>query len=280
VVSALQFVDESGHEKRHSNSAGRAAETARAVSRVELRAIVAFVPIAVLGRRLVFPPPEASEDGLLALGGDLSSERLLLAYRSGIFPWYAEGLPILWHCPDPRCVLPVDRLHVGRTLRRTVAKRLYHVSFDRAFDGVITACKLTPRRGQDGTWITDEMADAYRELHRLGYAHSVEAWQGGELVGGLYGVSLGTMFFGESMFSWRPSASKVALVQLATRLAEWGFRLIDAQVANDNTLSMGAEQWPREQFLRALREALMHPTRRGSWDEGELKVEREGPPQG
>jgi leucyl/phenylalanyl-tRNA--protein transferase len=252
----------------------------RLVSRVELRAIVGCVPLAVLGRRLVFPPPETSEDGLLALGGDLSPERLLLAYRSGIFPWYAEGLPILWHSPDPRCVLRVDGLHVGRTLRRTIAKRTYDVSFDRAFDGVITACKLTPRRGQDGTWITEEMVSAYGELHRLGYAHSVEAWERGELVGGLYGVSLGAMFFGESMFSWRPSASKVALVGLASQLAKWGFRLIDAQVANDNTLSMGAEEWPREAYLRALREALMQPTRRGSWDEREPRLEMGGPPKG
>jgi leucyl/phenylalanyl-tRNA--protein transferase len=241
---------------------------------------VHFVPIAVLGRRLVFPPPEASEDGLLALGGDLSPERLLLAYRSGIFPWYAEGLPILWHSPDPRCVLRVDGLHVGRTLRRTLAKRTYDVSFDRAFEGVITACKLTPRSGQDGTWITDEMVTAYGELHRLGYAHSVEAWEHGELAGGLYGVSLGTMFFGESMFSWRPSASKVALIGLASRLAAWGFRLIDAQVANDNTLSMGAEEWPRKAFLSALREALMQPTRRGSWDGREPELESERVPAG
>jgi len=241
--------------------------------RVLLRAIVDFVPVVVLGRRLVFPSPEQSEDGLLALGGDLSPERLLLAYRSGIFPWYAEGMPILWHSPDPRCVLQVDRIHVGRTLRRMIAKRPYDISFDRAFRSVIAACQLTPRHGQDGTWITDEMVGAYIELHRLGYAHSVEAWSGGELVGGLYGVSLGAMFFGESMFSWRPSASKVALIALASLLRGWGFRLIDAQVANDNTLSMGAEQWPRDVFLRTLREALMLPTRRGTWSEQTPELE-------
>jgi leucyl/phenylalanyl-tRNA--protein transferase len=157
-------------------------------------------------------------------------------------------------------------LHIGRTLRRTLAKCPYDIQFDRAFERVIAACKLTPRRGQDGTWITDDMVSAYVELHRLGYAHSVETWQGGELVGGLYGVSLGKMFFGESMFSWRPSASKAALVVLAAKLASWVFRIIDAQVANDNTMSMGAEEWPRDVFLAVLRDALAQPTRRGSWD--------------
>ncbi len=223
------------------------------------------VPVYALTRSLVFPPPEQAVEGLLAVGGDLSPERLLLAYRSGIFPWYDEGLPILWHSPDPRCILAVDRLHVGRTLRRTMAKGTYEVRFDHAFDQVIRACKSTPRAGQDGTWITDEMEEAYRRLHAMGYAHSVECWQGGELAGGLYGVSLGRMFFGESMFSWQPNASKVALVALAERVARWDFPIIDAQVATPHTLAMGAEEWPRARFLAVLRETLAHPTRRGSW---------------
>jgi leucyl/phenylalanyl-tRNA---protein transferase len=223
------------------------------------------MPVHALGRALSFPPVEDAEDGLLAVGGDLSPERLLLAYRSGIFPWYDERLPILWHSPDPRCVLPVDRLHVGRSLRRTLAKATYEVRFDCAFERVIRACQRTPRAGQSGTWITEEMARAYVALHKLGYAHSVEAWASGELAGGLYGVSLGRMFFGESMFSWKPDASKVSLVRLAERVGRWGFPVIDAQVATPHTLAMGAEEWPRATFLELLRRELEYATRRGSW---------------
>jgi leucyl/phenylalanyl-tRNA---protein transferase len=223
------------------------------------------MPVRLLGRALLFPPLDDAEDGLLAVGGDLSPERLVLAYRSGIFPWYDERLPILWHSPDPRCVLPVDRLHVGRTLRRTIAKGTYEVRFDCAFERVIRACQRTPRAGQGGTWITEEMARAYIALHRIGYAHSVEAWASGELAGGLYGVSLGRMFFGESMFAWRPDASKVALVRLAERVRGWGFPLIDAQVPTPHTLAMGAEEWPRAKFIESLRLQIAHPTRKGSW---------------
>jgi leucyl/phenylalanyl-tRNA--protein transferase len=223
------------------------------------------VPVYALSRALIFPPPEHAVDGLVAVGGDLSPERLLLAYRSGIFPWYDDGLPILWHSPDPRCVLRVDALHVGRTLRRTIAKGTYRVRFDTAFERVIRACKATPRPGQDGTWITDDMERAYMKLHAMGYAHSVEAWAGDDLVGGLYGVSLGRVFFGESMFAHAPDASKVSLVALAERLAGWGFPLIDAQVPTPHTLAMGAEEWPRAKFLEVLAEELKHPTRQGSW---------------
>ena len=224
------------------------------------------MPVYALPRALVFPPPDGAVEGLVAVGGDLSAERLLLAYRSGIFPWYDDGLPILWHSPDPRCVLPVDRLHVGRTLRRVISKKTYEVRFDTAFERVIRACKATPRPDQDGTWITGEMERAYVRLHHLGYAHSVEAFEAnGELAGGLYGVSLGRIFFGESMFAWRPDASKMALVVLAERVKGWGFRLIDAQVPTPHTVAMGAEEWPRPRFLDALGEALEHPTRQGSW---------------
>lgn len=211
-------------------------------------------------------------DGLLAVGGDLSPDRLLLAYRSGIFPWYDDGLPILWHSPDPRCVMRVDGLHVGRTLRRVLHSGVFAVRFDSAFERVIRACKTTPRPGQDGTWITGEMERAYVKLHRLGYAHSVETWAGEQLVGGLYGVSIGRIFFGESMFAHRPDASKVALVGLVEKVRPWGFPLIDAQVATPHTLSMGAEEWPRAQFLEALRNLTNQPTRRGSWD-GEPAIE-------
>ena len=223
------------------------------------------MPVYALGRALAFPPPDGAEDGLVAVGGDLSPERLLLAYRSGIFPWYDDGLPILWHSPDPRCVLPVEGLHVGRTLRRAISKGTYAVRFDGAFDRVIRACRAAPRAGQDGTWITDDMERAYLRLHRLGYAHSVEAWEGDELAGGLYGVSLGRIFFGESMFARRPNASKVALVGLADKIAPWGFQVIDAQVATPHTLAMGAQQWPRDRFLELLQRELVYPTRKGSW---------------
>jgi leucyl/phenylalanyl-tRNA---protein transferase len=232
------------------------------------------MPVHPLGRALAFPPLDHAEDGLLAVGGDLSPERLLLAYRSGIFPWYDETLPILWHSPDPRCVLRVDRVHVGRTLRRVVTKGTYDVRYDTAFERVIRACQKSPRPGQDGTWITEEMARAYVVLHRLGYAHSVEAWLDGKLAGGLYGVSLGRVFFGESMFTWEPNASKVALVRLAERVGRWGFPFIDAQVPTPHTVSMGAEEWPRATFVAELRRELAHPTRKGDWGADEPDLER------
>ncbi len=222
------------------------------------------MPVYALGPALAFPPPEGAVRGLVAVGGDLSPERLLLAYRSGIFPWYDEG-PVLWHSPDPRCVLPIARLHVGRTLRRVLAQASYEVRFDTEFEQVISACKTAPRPGQSGTWITDEMVDAYVALHRMGYAHSVEVWERGELAGGLYGVSLGRMFFGESMFTRRPNASKVGLVRLADKLGGWGFSVIDAQVPTPHTVAMGAEEWPRPKFLSLLRAELAHPTRLGRW---------------
>jgi leucyl/phenylalanyl-tRNA--protein transferase len=214
------------------------------------------MPVRRLGRALAFPPVDEAEDGLLAVGGDLSPERLLLAYRSGIF---------LWHSPDPRCVLPVDRLHVGRTLRRAIAKGTFEVRYDAAFDRVVRACQKIGRPGQDGTWITDAMAEAYGRLHALGYAHSVETWLDGELAGGLYGVSVGRLFFGESMFARAPNASKIALVHLGARLARWQFPIIDAQVATEHTLSMGAEEWPRSAFMDTLHREIDHPTRRGTW---------------
>ena len=223
------------------------------------------MPIRVLGRALAFPPPEDAEDGLLAVGGDLSTERLLLAYGSGIFPWYGAGQPVLWHSPDPRCVIPTGSVHVGRSLRRVVAKGGYEIRFDTAFARVIAACKSTPRPGQDGTWITGDMERAYVRLFDEGYGHSIETWQDGDLVGGLYGVSLGRVFFGESMFSWKPNASKVALVHLAETLARWGFPIIDAQVPTPNTVALGAQEWPRERFLRVLAGELRYPTRRGRW---------------
>jgi len=224
------------------------------------------LPLFLLDDRLVFPDPELAREGLLAVGGDLRPERLLLGYRMGIFPWYHEGLPILWHSPDPRCVLRTDGVHVSRSLARVLKHGEYQVRYDTAFATVIRACKEAPRAGQDGTWITDEMEEAYVKLHELGFAHSVESYFEDELVGGLYGVSLGRMFFGESMFSWRSNASKVALVTLTRRLASEGSRFIDAQVANPLTVSLGAEEWPRRRYLDELAvEIAAAPTRRGPW---------------
>ena len=224
------------------------------------------MPIYRLDDRLLFPPPELAEDsGLLAVGGDLRPERLLLAYSLGIFPWYSEGTPILWHSPDPRMVLVPSRLHVSRSLRKTLRRGRFEVRLDTAFAAVVDSCAETAREGQDGTWITDEMREAYVELHRRGYAHSAEAWEGDELVGGLYGVSLGRAFFGESMFARRPDASKVAFVTLVRWLTRWGVDLIDCQVYTQHLARLGAVEWPREQFLLELRSALEAPTRPGPW---------------
>ena len=219
-----------------------------------------------LGKTLAFPPPEEAEpNGLLAVGGDLTPDRLLLAYAMGIFPWYTNETPILWFSPDPRGVLTPRSLVVHRSLARRVRSDTYEVTLDRAFGDVIRSCAAVPRRGQNGTWITHEMMIAYDALFELGFAHSVEVWKKGALVGGLYGVSIGTAFFGESMFATERDASKVALVRLVRQLERWEFDLIDCQVRNDHLASLGAEQWPRERFLSALSTALHCRTRRGPW---------------
>ena len=224
------------------------------------------MPVFRLNARLAFPPPDlADESGLLAVGGDLRPERLLLAYSLGIFPWYSEGLPILWYSPDPRLVLESGELVVSRSLRKTMRRGQYRVTLDTAFEQVIRACAEVPRPGQHGTWITRDMVRAYRRLHELGYAHSVEAWQEDELVGGLYGVSLGAGFFGESMFARASDASKVAFVTLVEQLGRWGIQLVDCQVHTEHLARFGAVEWPREKFLRRLAEALAEPTRIGRW---------------
>ena len=215
-----------------------------------------------------FPPVEQALDepnGLLAMGGDLSPPTLLAAYRQGIFPWYESGQPILWWSPDPRLVLYPDRLHIARSLRKVLRRGRYRISFDKDFAGVIHACATTPRPGQKGTWITAEMAAAYLQLHRLGYAHSVEAWQGDQLVGGLYGVALGGAFFGESMFARAPDASKTAFATLVRHLEIWGYSLIDCQVTTPHLLRFGAEEIPRQRFLAQLSEALQRPGRSSPW---------------
>jgi leucyl/phenylalanyl-tRNA--protein transferase len=224
------------------------------------------MPVFRLNARLAFPPPElADESGLLAVGGDLRPERLLLAYSLGIFPWYSEGLPILWYSPDPRLVLESGELVVARSLQKTLRRGRFKVTFDTAFDQVIRACAEVPRPGQHGTWITRDMVRAYRRLHDLGYAHSVEAWQGGELAGGLYGVSLGGGLFGESMFARASDASKVAFVTLVEHLRRWDIPLVDCQVHTEHLARFGAVEWPRERFLRRLAEVLEQPSRIGRW---------------
>ena len=219
-----------------------------------------------LDHRLVFPPPHLAEDnGLLAIGGDLSAERLRMAYSQGIFPWYDHELPIMWHSPDPRMVLLASELYVNRSLRKSIRRNPYKLTMDADFEGVIKACAAIPRPDQDGTWITEEMMAAYIDLHQQGHAHSVEAWLDGELVGGVYGVSLGAAFFGESMFALATDASKIAFVVLVEQLQRWGIELVDCQVHTEHLEHFGATQWPRARFLKELASALEKKTRLGPW---------------
>ncbi len=220
-----------------------------------------------LGRDVAFPDPARAEpDGLLAVGGDLRPERLLAAYALGIFPWFDAASPILWWSPDPRLVLEPERLHVSRSLERTIRRGQYRVTADAAFERVIRRCASRRRPGQRGTWITREMVSAYVRLHALGFAHSFEAWEGDVLAGGLYGVSLGAAFFGESMFADRPDASKVAFVRSVEWLASRGVSLVDCQVHTEHLARFGARELARADFLRRLAAALEAPTRRGRWE--------------
>ena len=214
-----------------------------------------------------FPPVEKaleSPNGLLCAGGDLSPRRLLDAYAHGIFPWFSEGDPILWWSPDPRMVLYPAELKVSRSLRKTVERGVYETRFDTAFARVIAEC-AAPRDGQAGTWIVPEMVAAYTTLHKMGYVHSVESWRDGELAGGLYGMALGKVFFGESMFARAPDASKVALVKLVERLEGGGCRLIDCQQATAHLASLGARQIPRREFARQVQESIQYPLTGQSW---------------
>ncbi len=190
-------------------------------------------------------------NGLLAFGGCLSPQRLVNAYRHGIFPWYNPGEPILWWSPNPRMVLFPQKLNISRSLNKTLRKQIYEIQFDYACARVISAC-AAPRSADGGTWITEEMQNAYRQLHRLGICHSVETWQDGELVGGLYGLAIGQVFFGESMFHTKTDASKVAYVHLVRQLADWGYQLIDCQVSSEHLLSLGAEEISRSNFQSLL----------------------------
>jgi leucyl/phenylalanyl-tRNA--protein transferase len=214
-----------------------------------------------------FPPVHRAlrePNGLLAAGGDLSFERLIAAYRQGIFPWYGEGQPVLWWSPDPRMVLYPREIEVSRSLRKRLRKRDFQVRVDTCFVRVMRAC-AEPRAGQGGTWITEEMLEAYASLHAAGMAHSVETWTEGELTGGLYGVALGRVFFGESMFSRASDASKIALVHLARQLERWNFGIVDCQMATAHLASLGAREIPRKDFVRALSELVNYPTRTGKW---------------
>jgi leucyl/phenylalanyl-tRNA--protein transferase len=219
-----------------------------------------------LDHRVVFPPADlADESGLLAVGGDLSAERLILAYSMGIFPWFDEDLPIMWHSPDPRMVLTPEELRINRSLRKAIKRAPYRITLDTAFHDVISACADIYRPDQGGTWITEGMIEAYDELHRQGYAHSVEAWHGDELVGGLYGVSLGSAFFGESMYAKAPDASKIAFATLVTQLQVWGVDMVDCQVHTEHLEHFGALEIPRRDFLERLQTSLKAPTRLGPW---------------
>lgn len=224
------------------------------------------MPVYLLSDEILFPPVDHAEDGLLAVGGDLSPERLVAAYSRGIFPWYSEGQPILWHSPDPRFIVTTESFRVPRSLRKRLEReRELHVVMDERFEDVVAACARAPRPGQRGTWITKEMREAYAELHHLGLAHSVEALRDGELVAGLYGVSLGAVFFGESMFARESDGSKIALVALVRQLERWGIDLIDCQVETSHLARFGAVSVSRRRYLEMLRPRLEKPTRRGRW---------------
>jgi len=221
-----------------------------------------------LPEEAIFPPLDkalAEPNGLLAAGGDLSPQRLLAAYRRGIFPWYSAGDPILWWSPDPRMVLVPDELKISRSLAKTLRNAKYEVRLDSAFSAVIRACAGKPREGQAGTWITREMQDAYRELHRLGYAHSVETWIDDKLAGGLYGIAMGRAFFGESMFADQRDASKIALAHLCAYLKQRGFGIIDCQMETSHLASLGARPISRRDFAMRLDELCARDDSPGHW---------------
>ncbi|MDA8084946.1 MAG: leucyl/phenylalanyl-tRNA--protein transferase [Nitrospiraceae bacterium] len=218
------------------------------------------MPVFALQEELIFPPPDFAEpDGLLAVGGDLSPQRILLAYSAGIFPWYSEDSPILWWSPDPRLVLFPRELKISRSMRQLLRKEVFRVTFDRAFEEVIKSCASERRKDGEGTWLTEEMIDAYCGLHKMGYAHSVESWCGDELAGGLYGISMGKVFFGESMFAKKSNASKAAFVTAVEKMKTEGCELIDCQVTTAHLRSFGAREITREEFRDLLRRHIAAP---------------------
>ncbi len=219
-----------------------------------------------LGEELFFPPVEqADEYGILAIGGDLSPARLLLAYRSGIFPWFSQDEPIIWWAPNPRFVLYPEDIKVSKSMKQILRRKQFQITADQHFSEVISHCRHIPRPGQEGTWITPDMQMAYQKLHEEGYAHSIEVWEDGELVGGLYGVSLGRCFFGESMFSRVSNASKAGFISLVLELQSRNFELVDCQVYTQHLASLGAKSIPRARFTQEIQQALDYPSFRGSW---------------
>ncbi len=224
------------------------------------------MPLFRLSSQIDFPPAWlARTDGLLCIGGDLNPERLILAYQNGIFPWFSENEPLLWWSPDPRLIILPKEIYVSKSLRKTLRRDPFTITFDRAFEQVITACAQPRREEDNGTWLVPEMIEAYIELHRMGVAHSVETWHGDELVGGLYGLSLGRSFFGESMFSSMADASKVALVTLARHLEAHDYDMIDCQVTSPHLLRMGAREIPRQSFLDMLERSIHRETAPHVW---------------
>ena len=224
------------------------------------------MPVFLLSDTIEFPPPHlASEEGLLAVGGDLTQKRLLLAYRMGIFPWFSNNEPILWWSPDPRLVLYPHEIKISKTLKKIIKKEVFKVTMDLAFNEVINQCAQIRLKKNQGTWIIEDIIEAYCRLHESGFAHSVEVWRQGELAGGLYGVSLGKCFFGESMFTRINNASNIALVKLVEYLKKLSFDMIDCQVATEHLTRFGARQIPRIRFLNQLEKSLKAPTQKGKW---------------
>ncbi|MDA3891234.1 MAG: leucyl/phenylalanyl-tRNA--protein transferase [Salinivirgaceae bacterium] len=225
------------------------------------------MPVYQLPKEALFPhPSEAVDDGLLAIGGDLAPERLVAAYASGIFPWYGDNDPILWWSPNPRLVLYPEKFKVSKSLKQTLKKQPFDIRIDFAFDEVIESCSKIPRKGQDGTWITSEMIEAFKQMHKIGLAHSIETWEGNKLVGGLYGLSLGNVFFGESMFHKRKDASKIAFYYLSQLCKKWCFAFIDCQVTNPHLLTLGAQEITRDNFLDELAMSMEKQTQQGIWE--------------
>jgi leucyl/phenylalanyl-tRNA--protein transferase len=224
----------------------------------------------VLGKELKFPPVDmANKDGLLAIGGDLKLERIMLAYNQGIFPWYSDETPIMWWSPDPRFVLFPSKLKISKSTRQLLRKNPFKITFDRRFEEVIRQCQNAPRKEQDGTWITDELVNAFIKLHKKGFAHSVEVWQNNELVGGLYGLSIGKVYFGESMFSKVSNASKVGFITLVQEMQKRGISLVDCQVHTDYLESLGAEHITRDNYMGHLEVLLDFDSLNGAWSSWE-----------
>lgn len=224
------------------------------------------MPIYELNDDFIFPPVEhAEEDGLLAVGGDLLPQRLLTAYTVGIFPWYSAEDPIMWWSPDPRLVLYPEDLRISKSMKQVFRKEQFKITFDTDFKTVIDQCSKVPRRGQDGTWITTEMKMAFQRLHELGFAHSVEVWENEKLVGGLYGLSVGRVYFGESMFMKVSNASKAGFIQLVSGLKQLDFGLIDCQVRTNHLVSLGAVEITRQEFIKQLSHGLRYQSLRGKW---------------